>query len=361
MRRTFIMIALSGLFGCYLKTPTHDGELDGGSEQSDASSQDAEVEIDADADNMEDADARAATCACSAPTRICLPETLRCVECQRDSDCGNGAHCLTASGQCVECLDASHCANRATASVCEPTLHRCSPCRTDADCSNVDGLRVCNAGSCVQCAGERRSACGEDKPACNAQLTCAVCTADADCQRFGKVCDEASARCVACTLDSEKAQCGTKSCDPMTKQCTQTERASVALCNRCVADSECMADQRCIDLSFAGSPRGGYCMQRISACAPPFQAPPLNRVSRSGAALDDYCGIVEQRTSCEAILALQATQSCSEASQCNAPGAFCASLNGGIAKTCTYACETNFECPDTIPCRGTGTDKYCGR
>jgi hypothetical protein len=357
MRQTFIIVALLGLTSCYFKTPTHRSELDGG-EQSDAGLEDAEIEEVDGGDPSEDQDAQAPTCTCSAPTPVCITETQRCVECQVDGDCLSGSHCFAATGQCVACLNASHCANQATASVCDSELHRCVPCRVDADCSNVPGLGVCNAGTCVQCTNDRFGACLEDKPVCNTQLMCAPCSADAHCQRFGKVCDEANARCVACTLDSEKAQCGSKSCNPASKQCTQTERASVALCNKCVADSECMPDHRCIALLFAGAPHGDYCMQRASMCAPPFQAPPINRASLSGAPAENYCGIVEQTTSCEAILAHQAAQPCSDAAQCNAAGALCANVNSG--KACTYKCETSFECPTVTKCGGSGSDKYCG-
>jgi hypothetical protein len=360
MRRTLIIVALCGLASCYFKTPTHQNELDGGNDPSDARDEDAEAEVDGDV--PEDGAVEAPRCMCSAPTPVCIPETDRCVECQSDSQCSSGSYCLVATGQCVACLNANHCANKATASVCDTEKHVCVPCRAgmDTDCSNVNGLNVCNAGTCVQCTADRRSACGEDKPLCSAQLTCTTCSTDLDCQRFGKVCDEASARCVGCTLDSEQAQCASKSCNPASKQCTQTERGSVALCNKCVADSECMAEQRCVELFFAGGSRGGYCMQRASACAPPFQAPPIHRASLSGAAAENYCGIAEQTASCEAILALQAALACNDATQCNAPGALCASVNRGV-KACTYACETNFECPSSTPCGGSGMDKYCGR
>jgi hypothetical protein len=362
MRREFFIVVLSMLGGCYFRTPTYDNsELDDARDGADAHAQDAQVEFDADALDAGSDDADAG-CACSAPTPKCLPETNRCVACLGDGDCAGGSFCLPATGQCVECLNASHCASRPSASLCDSETQRCVPCRTgmDADCASVSGLNVCNGGTCVQCAADRRTACGEDKAACSGQFMCSACSVDADCQRFGKVCDEANGRCVGCTLDSEKAQCGKKSCNPATKQCTQTDRESVPLCNKCVADSECEAEHRCVELSYAGSSRGGYCLRRAALCTPPFQAPPIRRASLSGAPAEDYCGIAEQRTTCEAVLALQAAQTCTDATQCNAPGAICASVNRG-GNLCTYACDTNVECPSSAPCAGSGSDKYCGR
>jgi hypothetical protein len=362
MRRTFIILALSGLCACYFKTPTHSSEGDDEEGGLDASAEDAaESDAEANASDAAEQEAGEAPCTCSAPAPFCVPDGGGCVECRDNADCRSGSYCLTDTGQCVGCLNANHCASQPAASVCDMETHRCSPCRPgmDADCSNVAGAKLCNAGTCVQCIGDRRDACGEDKAVCNAQFMCAGCSADGDCQRFGKVCDEASGRCVACTIDSEKAQCGTKSCNPASKQCTDTDRESVSVCNKCVADSECKADHRCIELSYGGASRGGYCMQRAGSCAPPFQAPAIRRASLSGAAAEDYCGIAESRTSCEAIMALQAAQACSEPTQCDAPGALCATINAG--KACTYACETSFECPSGILCNGTAPDRYCGK
>jgi len=358
MRRTFTMLALCGLAGCYFKTPTHRSERDDEPDGVDAALDDAQVAEDAQADASAD-DAEEPGCTCSAPTSICITETQRCVECQADGDCAGGMHCLLPAGQCVPCLSAGHCANLAAASVCDADTHRCVPCQKDTECDNVPDADVCNAGTCVQCTPDQRGACGEDKAVCNDQFRCVGCTADADCMRFGKVCDEPSGRCVSCTLDSEQGQCGAKSCNPQSKQCTDTTRGSVGPCRKCVADSECMTDHRCIELFFSGEARGGYCMKRAADCMPPFQATPIRRASLSGAAAEDYCGISETRTSCEAVLALSVAQTCSDAAQCNAPGALCASINSG--KTCTYACESSLECPSGIPCGGTGSDKYCGR
>jgi hypothetical protein len=233
-----------------------------------------------------------------------------------------------------------------------------------ADCSNVPGLNVCQAGTCVQCSGTRRDACGETSAACSTSFTCEGCKADADCQRFGKVCAEAKGSCVACTVDSEAAQCGAKSCNPATYACTQTDRASVDVCGKCVADSECKADHRCIPMNFRGESRGGYCMKRLSiGCSRPFAAAPIKRASLSGAAIEDYCGISEGATTCEAVLALLAGRPCADgdASNCGAEGALCGNVNGQIPPRCSYSCETSSDCPANSPCPVAGMDRYCGK
>jgi hypothetical protein len=295
----------------------------------------------------------------------CQPSSNTCVECLGETDCTGGKHCLVAAGQCVACTGPEHCAGKATASYCDPGTHMCTNCRAgmDTDCANVPGLNVCQAGTCVQCAGAKRDACAtEDKPACSATtFTCDTCKADSDCTRFNKVCDEASARCVACTIDSEAARCGTRSCNPATFSCTQTNRGSLDVCLSCVADSECKSDQRCIALNFGSEPQGGFCMRRQSAaCAEPYGIP-ITRTSLSKAASATYCGFSEQRTSCDAIRALQTNQQCSGgASDCDAAGAVCGTV-GTLVQRCTYACTGSAECPTFAPCPTTGMNPYCGK
>jgi hypothetical protein len=384
MSRAWGAVVLA-LAGCYAVPAKHEvgdrlGEVDSGQDidpaagDLDASADpdaepDAEPDLDASDEAREDAqpDTRPA-CTCADPEQpICIEATGRCVQCRETKDCAAGKHCLAATGQCVGCLDASHCAGKASASFCDPATNACTGCRegVDADCNNVPGLNVCQGRACVQCAGARRDACGEAAPACSASFSCEACKADSDCQRFGKVCDEGKRACVACTIDSEAAQCGNNSCNPATQACTGTDRGSVDLCGRCLADSECKADHRCISMNFQGASRGGFCMKRASngGCSPPFGAAPIKRASLSGAAAEDYCGIAEAVTSCEAVLALLADRTCpaGQASQCGAEGAVCGNVNHLTPPRCTYVCETSIDCPANSPCPMSGTDKYCGK
>lgn len=221
---------------------------------------------------------------------------------------------------------------------CSEGTHRCN---VTATCANTDGGYDCKCAS----------------------VSCEACKADADCQRFGMMCDEAAGTCVACTIDSEAVQCGGKSCNPVTHDCTQTDRASIDVCGRCVADSECKSDHRCIPMNFRGASRGGYCMKPLSSgCSQPFGVP-IKRASLSGAASENYCGINEGSTSCEAVLALLLDRVCADgqASQCGAEGAVCGNVNGLTPPRCSYACEGLIVCPETIPCPLSGTDRYCGK
>jgi hypothetical protein len=218
---------------------------------------------------------------------------------------------------------------------------RTHTCNVTATCANTDGGHDCKCAS----------------------VSCEACKADADCQRFGMVCDEAAGTCVACTIDSEAVQCRGKSCDPATHACTQTDRAGVDLCGRCVADSDCKVDHRCIPMNFQGVSRGGHCMKRVTGgCSRPFGAPPIKRASLSGAAAEDYCGISEDRMSCEAVVALFSDRRCADgqASQCGAEGAVCGTV-GALTLRCSYRCEVSAECPALFPCPTSGMDNYCGK
>jgi hypothetical protein len=378
MGRAWAVLVLA-VAGCYAVPSKHQvgdvsGDVNGG-QSIDPAESDADASDDPDAESDRDAGAAeqdaqpeaGPRCSCPDPEQpICVEATGLCVQCRAESDCAPSEHCMMVTGQCVGCLGASHCAGRPSASFCEPVTNTCTACRdgVDADCANVPGLNVCQGGSCVQCAGVRRDACGEAAAACGASFSCEGCKADADCQRFRKVCDEATGSCVACTADSEAAQCGGKSCNPATHACTQTDRASVDLCSRCVADSECKPDHRCIPMNFRGASRGGYCMKRVtSGCSPPFGAASIKRASLSGAAAEDYCGISEGSTSCEAVLALLLDRVCADgqASQCGAEGAVCGNVNSVTPPRCSYACETSIDCPTNTPCPLSGTDKFCGK
>ncbi len=255
------------------------------------------------------------------------------------------------------------------------------PCEIDADCPG----QVCDAGDCVDCRDEGDATdpgCEAAAPHCDEDTrTCLVCGSDDDCAdpaaaRCGKggascdpcdapdqcahlsldLCDDGT--CVECTVGNE-SPCGANSCDPATNTCTLTPRASVETCEGCVADSECVADHRCIPMEFAGVARpGGYCLEDAGGgCANPYRVP-VNRTSLSGAPATDYCGINEDLTTCEAVLDLAADAGCAVDDDCGAEG-----LNDGRCETvnlaanrCTYSCSIALECPVVAPC----DPDYCG-
>jgi hypothetical protein len=391
------MILCTAVLGCYAVPATHvvdpepseagEGDADaveddagvapgdaGGSEAGasdagrvDGGPMDAAPPRDGAADASPGADADASRCDCKDATKpVCIESTTSCVECQEDKHCGGGKKCHVLTGTCVGCLKQSDCAGNAMASACNATSHSCVPCSNgvDSECSDVPDLHVCNAGQCVQCAGDRREACSETKAGCSASNMCEGCKLDADCTRFRKVCDEPAGACVACTPDSETAQCLGKSCNPATKACTQTNVRSVDECGKCTADSECKdADHRCVVMSYQGTQRGGYCMKRTATgCTPPYSVP-HTAGSLSGAAPESYCGFDQTLTSCEAILALLSDKMCAggDAALCGGPGAVCGTLNTTLTNRCSYGCQASADCPSRFPCPTSGSSRFCGK
>jgi hypothetical protein len=337
-----LLLALLALAACVDTVGTRtvdpddmDSGLDGGD--------DARADSSADG-GLTDADA-APVCTCSGAQPVCLADG-GCAECTQDNAqaCTGAKPLCGPSNTCVSCTASNVGACTGATPVCESQSNTCVACNVDPDCA-------------------------EATPACGLpQHTCGKCTEDADCTRFGKVCDEAAGSCVACTIDSEAMQCGNKSCDPAKKMCTQTVRTTVQQCNACVADSECVADHRCIEMFFGtGVTRvslGGRCMKRhATGCAFPYGGDPINRQSLSGAAAENYCGLAESRTTCEAIRKLEQGTNCSVGGDqaCGVPGAICRRVNG-VDDLCTYACGVSAECPAEISCPpGIGNDKYCGK
>lgn len=303
-------------------------------------------------------------------------------------------------------VDAGGCTDNETcgpdASVCRDRT--CTACTQHADCSRFPTTPACSRGLCVQCTEDNKSLCTGSTPACDPasgacvqcasdkdcafperaacgpDRTCGVCKEDADCTRFGRVCEIGSGMCVECRPSTESTDCRTDkacdpsttdcpgtACDPETKLCTRTPRGTLGICVACVADSECQRDHRCIPLYFgkdAGRQElGGYCMKiGATTCSEQYRAAPIEgRISLSGHAPEPYCGINEELTTCPAILALEQDRSCSDGrpQTCSALGARCAAVNFG-ANHCTYACVTNRECPSSAPCGGPQNATYCG-
>ena len=288
---------------------------------------------------------------CKAPKPACDTATNKCVECVGKGDCESPKPaCDTAANKCVECIGKADCKDGAKP-FCETAAAQCVACLKQADCT-APTASACAAGSC--------------KP----------CTVDAECSDIaGKgVCDAGT--CVQCTVAKESV-CGGKSCSPVIKQCTTTPIGSKDLCEACNADSECIsgnkadADTRCVSMKFMGTARpGGYCLRRkAKTCVQPYNI--LNTaLSLSGAALEDYCGINQDKTRCEAVLDLTTVGAkcpdgkdtacgcardkdgnCSETGQ----GGLCRMV-GAQDNRCTFICGGPEQCPSGNACGGVG---YC--
>jgi hypothetical protein len=278
----------------------------------------------------------------------------------------------------------------------------CTACTRHEDCAGFASTPACGGGgSCVPCTTDKKSLCSGAAPACNPQTTacvacvedgdcpseqaaacqsdrmCGFCTEDADCARFGRVCDSRKGACVAChpeseesdcrtdrTCDAKTADCAGTACDPKTLSCTTKTRGTVATCQACVSDSECVASHRCIPLFFGeGDTKkalGGYCMkQATTGCARPYGTP-ISRESLSGKSAESYCGLAEATVTCESRAALIENKTCSGMDDsCGVTGGLCKTVNF-IANSCTYACRNALDCPGEIPCGGPVDATFCG-
>ena len=190
-------------------------------------------------------------CAALPDRRACLAGA-GCVECTSNAQCGGnprGSLCKTSStgeatdtaplNTCVECTSDTDCTDP-NASACQN--NQCVPCQANEDCSHVDStpgaaggtpLNVCDAGSCVQCTGLQREACGANV------------------------------------------------CDSATRQCSQFATNTADLCEPCVSDAQCGADARCVQQTIDDRTFGFYCFPLAvgnpGSCAPNYFILPGSR------------------------------------------------------------------------------------
>lgn len=277
---------------------------------------------------------------------------------------GTTPHCDVASMTCVACLETSDCASPA---VCKTNGHACVACNTDTECATNITNRLCATdNTCVECLADT-DCNGPTEAKCNLTThQCVPCDSNEQCEGISglSVCDDTdgTGECVECTVTDETA-CSGNSCDPATNECTTTPLASVGTCGRCLADSECAnAEARCVPMTFQGNPReGGYCLRRKGStdCLLPFGTL-LNAVSLSGVASQDYCGVAQSLTTCEATLDMIAATDCGgDNAVCGVPNlddGLCRSV-GGFANKCTYACDDASQCSGSRTC--TVDDPYC--
>lgn len=268
--------------------------------------------------------------ACTGDKPVCKVATDTCVECLASSDCTTDGQtkCATNTNTCVACLDATSDCASATASRCEGGA--CVECQSNDDCAHVAGKGVCDDGACVQCS------VGDD------------------------------------------GACAGKSCDAETNSCTNTTKGSVANCKPCLADSECVGgnqadpDARCVPMEFQGVLRpGGFCLRRgVKTCARPYTIG-ISVKSLSGAAAENYCGIDQENVTCEAVVDLEDSRTCTGLSDSacgctrDQDGNCTDTGEGGLCRDfavvqdqCTYQCGTANDCPTGKVCLGSPT-KYC--
>ena len=315
--------------------------------------------------------AGAAACdgGCKGPTPVCDGASNKCVQCVDGKDCKTPTKpaCDAATNTCVECVKSGDCKTSAKPA-CDTDSNTCVGCVENADCKDA-AKPVCDAGAakCVACL--RQADCGSATASACSDGVCTACTKDEQCSDIaGKgVCDAGT--CVQCTVAKE-AVCSGKSCNPANSQCTNVATGSVSVCAPCASDSECIGgnkadpDRRCVPMKFKGAPRpGGFCLQRVvKSCAQPYEIP-LDVPSLSGAPSEQYCGIDQSATRCEAVLDLVAGLACSDGldSSCGCvrgkDGKCLEAGQGGLCRTvgvnanrCTYSCGTATDCPGGKSC-----------
>src|SRR5512133_3059183 len=316
------------------------------------------------------------TCAANAdcttdPSNVCDTNTSACVECLVSGDCRDPSKkvCLTTAKTCVQCLAATDCAGVAGKPACDttpgsPTVNTCVACLENMDCQNTPAAPFCNKEKkqCVACLANTdctNAAISRCDPTTN---TCAPCATDNDCTQIsGKSLCHSSAtgqpnQCVECTVSNEKACNGDKnSCNPKTSTCTTTPKGSVGKCGACLADSECIGANvaapttRCVPMKVQGVDRpGGYCLQRAAGgCASPFKVY-VSAPSLSDAGSEQYCGINQDATTCEAVSDLIASKACELDSNCgNNQGGVCRNFALPAAPPdlrCTIPCDSTAQC-----------------
>jgi hypothetical protein len=267
---------------------------------------------------------------CDVEKPVCDPNRNRCVACLTYQDCGGNGVCDTASGTCVECLAGADCTTPAAA-VCNTGTNTCeATCTRDADCSRFDGTNGTSTA-----------------PVCNTM----------------------TGACVQCTVKNETA-CGASSCNPATNACTTTPRASIDVCRACVADSECLGAElatptaRCVPMTFGTdttTKRGSYCLAVATetSCAQPFKVN-ISATSVSGVA-GVFCGINQTATTCEAVLDMGASRSCTADASCGTGvGGLCKDFDLSSASDlrCTIPCGSNDQCTSGKTCSSL-TAGYC--
>lgn len=297
-----------------------------------------------------------------------------------DAGCQSDLECPLASpqcshGDCVPCSQQNDCARFADTPNCGPS-GACVVCTADHAqlCSGSTPACDPTTNACVQCVAD--SDCPSPTQAgCNTMThTCEACTEDSQCTRFGDVCETKTGACVACRPETEATDCRTDksctgqncagtACNPKTLTCGTVPRGSVTTCSPCASDSECVTDNRCIDMTFGPSMQdlGGFCLKQLSSgCVRGYANQPIMRASLSGAASDTYCGVDESSNSCAAVLLAKMSKACTNDESCGAPGARCETVNG-LANTCTYSCAAAADCVITSQqCGGPAGQEYCG-
>jgi hypothetical protein len=260
-----------------------------------------------------------------------------CVECtaEQDAYCKDDTPvCKTDVFDCVQCNASSDC-NDPDAARCNTETNACEGCQGESDCIGIDGLSICEVGTCVEC-----------------------------------------------TPGTEAITCPNgDSCNPITNECSGIQEGSRLTCQLCVSDRDCGEEgNRCVLMTYQDAPypdaQTGFCLKTFSSgdpCERPYLVPLLGRESLSGPPEANFCGIDEVNVTCPAVLALLNDVQCptGDNEECPESG-LCRDFAGGVAEDrCTYRCGLPAQCPAAEPANtcgspgaggagGSGGYVYCG-
>jgi hypothetical protein len=261
-----------------------------------------------------------------APNQTCDVPNQTCVDCIDDSGCsGATPRCAMAEQKCVACLDGPDCASG------HCIAQACVECEDDGDCDDPDAAR-CDPTSHM----------------------CVGCTASSQCGHLSatRACDTTNRRCVECVDDTT---CGGKACLRAMHRCSTVNTNSLSECGSCQADSMCMANMKCISMSFNGSGYGTYCAftqasrsgGRCANARPYTQTATVRSVD--GTSNQTYC-VPPVNTSCPGVLDLlnpRGGKTCTGDAQCGL------GMNDGNCNAdmrCTYGCVGDVDCPSDLTC-----------
>ncbi len=287
----------------------------------------------------------ASSLACKETVPLCVdtPTDPRCMDAGRDTGAGPDSAADSAvdasdADAGDSAVDAGPCGMECTGMtpMCNATTGMCVACLLDTDCTDAAAAKCGTGGVCGSC--DDSSQCG----GISGTLVCAPSGGN-------------TGQCVECT-EAELSACSAgHPCNPNTNACSSFEAGMIGACGSCDTDTNCsVAESGCVELTFGGAARGGYCLARAAAgglCpARPFTTK-ISRETLSGAASADYCGIPEDLTTCDAVLAGNGGECTASMTpgDCAAEGALCETIDA-TPNQCTYPCARPLDCYSSLGC-----------
>ena len=276
-------------------------------------------------------------CADSPETSICLLSGA-CGPCAVDQDCTliSGRNACAVGVGCVECTEESHCAGTSQPVCNVPTPgaqagaarpNTCVQCVTNANCPDPSASR-CENNVCIACAS-------------NSDCVHVDATAGAAGGTLG-VCDQGT--CVECT-GTQREACGAAVCNSLTRTCAPFPPGSARSCDECVSDAQCDDGSRCVQQVFEGTPVGFFCFPLATGTASGCGT--VLAVSVTTNTIDGEQQVVcaPRRTTCPSIK--QQAEPCTTDDDCGVPG-----LNDGVCGELAGEPQCTMPCTVTADCNG---------